>query len=725
MKRILLLSLRAVTLCGLLAVCASFEPVLAVTFTVTTVNDSGPGSLRQAILDSNAASTAFNVINFSIGTGAQTISPSSPLPRISNPVTIDGTTQPGYAGKPLIEIEGSQAGSNPGLVISAGFSTIKGLVINRFKSDGIFMYDTNGNTIEGNFIGTDVTGSIDLGNSGDGIFGSSGIGSHVIRGNVISGNGGNGVSVSDGLSNHVEDNFIGTDATGTFALGNDLNGIRASFDSVVARRNVISGNGQDGIFSLGLNLFQGNFIGTDATGTLPIGNAGHGLRATIDQVGGVNDGEGNTIAFNGGSGVVVTRLATVPTTILSNSIFSNGGLGIDIDDDGVTANDACDADSNPFDLQNYPVLTSVSRSGDHTTIEGTLDSTPNSTFTIQFFSNAGCDPSGFGEGQHLIGSITVATGASCATSFVATFPNSSVRGSIFTATATDSNNSTSEFSQCFSTCLPTLTPASISFPGNVGVGTPALSGTVDVQIPAGCNWTAVSNDSFITITGGGSGSGNGTVSYTLAANPSNTTSRSGTITIAGQNFTLLQGPQFLDVPADHPFYTFIGKLAARGVTLGCGGGNYCPESNVTREQMAAFILRARGEFKPPAPASQRFDDVPASNTFYNFIDRMAVLQITLGCSASPPLYCPGDSVTREQMAAFLIRALHEPGYIPPEPPQQRFADVAPTSPFYGHIEEMAVRQITLGCSASPPLYCPSGAVTRAQMAAFLVRAFGL
>src|SRR5687768_10508743 len=154
MRRILLLSLRAVTLCGLLAVCANFEPALAVTFTVTTVNDSGPGSLRQAILDSNATSTAFNVINFSIGTGAQTISPLSPLPRISNPVTIDGTTQPGYAGKPIIEIEGSQAGSNPGLVISAGFSTIKGLVINRFKSDGIFMFDTNGNTIEGNFIGT-------------------------------------------------------------------------------------------------------------------------------------------------------------------------------------------------------------------------------------------------------------------------------------------------------------------------------------------------------------------------------------------------------------------------------------------------------------------------------------------------------------------------------------------------------------------------------------------
>jgi hypothetical protein len=134
-------------------------------------------------------------------------------------------------------------------------------------------------------------------------------------------------------------------------------------------------------------------------------------------------------------------------------------------------------------------------------------------------------------------------------------------------------------------------------------------------------------------------------------------------------------------------------------------------------------MRARGEFTPPTPGSQRFLDVPPSHPFYAFIDRMAELQITLGCGGGN--YCPNNVVLREQMAAFLIRALHEPGYIPPVPGSQRFNDVPPSHPFYAHIEEMATRAITLGCSGTPPLYCPGNVVTRAQMAAFMVRAFNL
>jgi hypothetical protein len=102
---------------------------------------------------------------------------------------------------------------------------------------------------------------------------------------------------------------------------------------------------------------------------------------------------------------------------------------------------------------------------------------------------------------------------------------------------------------------------------------------------------------------------------------------------------------------------------------------------------------------------------------------MAVRQITLGCSANPPLYCPTANVTREQMAAFIVRALHAPGYMPPAPASQRFADVPPTNPFYAFIDEMAARGITLGCGGSN--YCPKEVVTRGQMAAFLVRAFNL
>jgi hypothetical protein len=172
----------------------------------------------------------------------------------------------------------------------------------------------------------------------------------------------------------------------------------------------------------------------------------------------------------------------------------------------------------------------------------------------------------------------------------------------------------------------------------------------------------------------------------------------------------------------------VGKVSAAGITLGCGQdqqGNpmYCPEQSVTREQMAAFVIRALGDYSPPSPAQQRFVDVPPSSVFYRFIEQMALRSITLGCNAQGPQYCPTVSVTREQMAAFLIRALGDQS--PPAPAQQRFADVPPSSTFYAFIEQMAVRGITLGCGTNGANYCPSSQVTRDQMAAFLARAFGL
>ncbi len=258
--------------------------------------------------------------------------------------------------------------------------------------------------------------------------------------------------------------------------------------------------------------------------------------------------------------------------------------------------------------------------------------------------------------------------------------------------------------------------------GNQSFSAASGNGNATVTTGSGCLWTATSNASWITISSGSNSSGNGSVSYSVAANSTGST-RSGTITVAGLTFTVLQGAAYLDVPLGHPFYNEIGKLSARGVTIGCGDGNYCPEQVVTRAQMAAFILRAKGEFSPPTPQTQRFEDVPPANQFYNFIDRLAILQITLGCSTSPPLYCPDNAVSREEMAAFIIRGLGV--FNPPTPTAQRFNDVPAANLFYGFVEEMAVRGITLGCSASPPLYCPTQAVTRAQMAAFLVRAFNL
>jgi hypothetical protein len=267
---------------------------------------------------------------------------------------------------------------------------------------------------------------------------------------------------------------------------------------------------------------------------------------------------------------------------------------------------------------------------------------------------------------------------------------------------------------CNIACNFSITPASESRTASGGTG------NIEVEVSNGCDWIATSDVSWISINAGASGSGSATVSYSVSGNTTSI-NRSGTITIAGLSHTIYQGAAFLDVPPSHPFYTEIGKLSARGVTLGCGSGNYCPDSPVTREQMAAFVMRSLGEFNPAQPGSQRFADVPPSNPFYNFIDRLAALGITSGCGGGN--YCPSAAVTREQMAAFIIRALGEPN--PPIPGSQRFVDVPSSNPFYNFIDRMAALNITLGCSTSPPMYCPGSNVTRGQMAAFLVRAFSL
>jgi hypothetical protein len=256
-----------------------------------------------------------------------------------------------------------------------------------------------------------------------------------------------------------------------------------------------------------------------------------------------------------------------------------------------------------------------------------------------------------------------------------------------------------------------------SFPGDGG------NGLVSVTSPGGdCAWTANTSATYIHITSGSSGSGNGVVKYSVDPNPGPSI-RSDTILIAGYTFAVYQGLNFGDVPSDDLFYDDIGKLAARGVTVGCSGGNFCPNDPVTREQMAPFILRARGEFDPPAPLTQRFSDVPPESIFYNFIDRLAALGITLGCTRDHSMYCPSDPVRRDQMAAFLLRGLGE--IDPPTPATQRFNDVPPSNVFYNFIDRLAVSQITLGCTPDHSMYCPNDSVTRAQMAAFLVRAFDL
>ena len=184
---------------------------------------------------------------------------------------------------------------------------------------------------------------------------------------------------------------------------------------------------------------------------------------------------------------------------------------------------------------------------------------------------------------------------------------------------------------------------------------------------------------------------------------------------------------FDDVGTFHFAYLSVEALAAAGLTGGCSLAPplYCPDSAVTRAQMAVFLVRGihGAGFVPPPATGTIFTDVPASHPLGRWIEQLYHDGITTGCATSPPRYCPDTSVTRAQMAVFLLRAEHGAGYTPAPATGTVFGDVPASDPFAPWIEQLAAEGITGGCGGGN--YCPNQAVTRAQMAIFLARAFGL
>jgi len=185
---------------------------------------------------------------------------------------------------------------------------------------------------------------------------------------------------------------------------------------------------------------------------------------------------------------------------------------------------------------------------------------------------------------------------------------------------------------------------------------------------------------------------------------------------------------FNDVPQSHAFHGSVERIVRDGITSGCAGGNYCPDSPITRAQMAVFLLRAKhgGDYVPPAPSGAVFYDVHASDFAADWIEQLYAEGVTGGCApAAPehgnlPLYCPNDSVTRAQMAVFLLRVYHGLAYTPP-PATGIFNDVPVSNLFAAWIEELARLQVTVGCG--PGIYCPDAEVTRGQMAVFMAKSF--
>jgi len=322
--------------------------------------------------------------------------------------------------------------------------------------------------IQGNYIGTDVTGSFGLANNLYGIeIRSPGMtvgGTASGSGNVISANSGPGVSIvtnATGNANNavVQGNVIGLDATGVAPIPNS-SGVTIVNSSNIAiggvdfgAGNLISSNQGGGVEILGGsgNTVEANLIGTDAGGLLARGNQLDGVYifdSSLNTVGGISFAAPNLIASNGRSGIVVSGVAT-RNRLLGNYILDNGLRGIDLGDNGPTLNDVGDGDVGPNDLQNFPTLTSaILTPTAQLTLSGTLESTPQTTFRVEFFNSAICDPSGFGEGESLFHSINVATDATGSVALNEVFNGLSFVPGQITATATNPLGSTSEFSLC-------------------------------------------------------------------------------------------------------------------------------------------------------------------------------------------------------------------------------------------------------------------------------------
>lgn len=508
---------------------------------VTHTGDSGPGSLRQAILDANSGVCASSFggcdINFAIprSDGGFTgtvwvIRPATPLPALTtNDVYIDGWTQSSFDGTdtnplgPEIVVNGSLLTSPnavgfhlfSSLAATAESITIDHLVINGFADDGIRIEGSGAlsrfHTIMHCYIGTDETGTTAVPN-------------------------GRGVTLGPG----AEDNEAGTVISFASArLGAAPTGL---IGPGTPAGNLISGNAI-GILIEGNATFNEvleNSIGTDRSESAPLPN-GVGIHITGSASnnligGGVPGAESNVIAFNTATGVLVDTLAAA-NPIWGNSIHSNGTLGIDLAPAGVTANDPGDLDTGANDLQNFPVITSQTDVAGQTTINGTLNSLPNQSFDIDIYASTTPDPSGHGEGETYLDFVSVTTDTSGNASFTYT---AAASHRWITTTATfvgmySSYEDTSEFSAFYNTA-PVANPDTAGTTAGSSVTTDVVANDTDAENDAivalsgtSANGTVSCSGSTCTFTP--SAGFTGTTTYTYTAQDAGFATSTGTVTV--------------------------------------------------------------------------------------------------------------------------------------------------------------------------------------------------
>ncbi len=431
--KVTLLVLGAIAVC--LAAAASPGPpsAFAATFTVNSTADTYDGvcdgtncTLRESITAANA-NVGLDTISFNITAGPgtlKTITIASELPDVTDPVILDGTTQPGFTSIPVVRVRASAPIGSDGIVLNGGASgsTVRGLSLTNFVlGDPLWLDGVTGVTVEGNYIGLYDAGAGAVAEvNGSGIVASAG-GSHRITSNVVNSYS-TCVSLVDSNGNIVRRNILGLSPSGAPLGGCGENGVNPGFGiGIVGTDNIIGGPADDGNL---IALANETFVGFE---------------------------------IYGGVGIAVAGSLSARNRIRGNSVLANDRLGIDLGNtngtfgplmDGLTANDAMDADAGANGLQNYPTLSTARVYGSSTVLIGALHSVPNQQFAIDFYhAVSGCDPSAHGEGDEYGGSIVVTTDGAGDASFTATMPGS-VYFTSWVATATDALGNTSEFSEC-------------------------------------------------------------------------------------------------------------------------------------------------------------------------------------------------------------------------------------------------------------------------------------
>ena len=554
-----------------------------------------------------------------------------------------GTAALGNSGDG-VEIDSGASSNTVG-----GSAAGMGNIISGNAGNGVFITGGNSNQIEGNFIGTNVTGTVALANADEGVEIAGGTGNTVGgavagAGNVISGNGQLGVwlygnSSLNTSSNFVEGNLIGTNAMGMAVLGNGFGGIQmtdASANTIggttAAARNVISGNSDNGVTlesSSSNNLIEGNYIGTAADGVTALGNASAGVwinNASSNTIGGTAPGAGNIIAnTTAGNGVTVVGSST-QDAIEGNSIYGDSGLGIDLGDDGVTPNGPASPRIGPNNLQNYPVLSNAVANGTSLAVAGTLNAGVSGNYEIDFYWSPVGNPSGYGEGKTYIGSTNVTTDALGNASFNTTFVGPPVpAGAVISATATDSSGNTSEFAKNFNVTYvnqtPTVATPAAATPSPVTGTTTALSvlgaddggesnltytwattGSLPAPVAFSANGTnaakertatfaAAGNYNFqVTITDSGGLSVTSSVSVTVNQTLSSIAIQPGPAAMADNTtypFSATGLDQFGNPLASQPAFTWSVDNGGAGGTINSAGLYSTPASNTGSDTIRA------------------------------------------------------------------------------------------------------------------------------------------